>query len=489
MPITWIFIKNISYYWFKDIKNPHNDQDVVNMWNGMHFPSDVARKVVDIIIKRPHFTNVLAWREDMTYDPFKPVLDAQQIDPLAGDGKKLTAAMRMIDNGRPGGHGRKGQALAVTNWRQHQDQDNENADTKITFPKIRHGAVKQIGTSTTPPNLDGHTSPRPRPGQLVTCYMDDYGNFVPVTPSGNLSKAPVASSNHSLIDLDTPRGVSPAFNQRGGYSNTPARGGLINHRGSRGSHGSTRGNFNSLNSPRNPTRVATMPYHTHNQQPLAGLVGPQLRRMQSDIGLEDPFGNPRASIQANAMPNAMQYGTNAQAPRGDQTATLLRAAGSANFVPQKLGVSAANVTSAAHPFGATASYGGANPQPHAPAHSGGVMLAPSPSYGPEDATPSRMPGQGSVKQDIVNQSMIPAGYQVYPNPTDRVQAKSPVEQVMEKKSDKSRSEADKLKAEYREYLRRQAAIDTMLMGMKFEEAGLAVPEYLKNVSAVEAKDE
>ena len=486
MPITWIFIKNISYYWFRDIKNPHNDQDVVNMWNGMHFPSDIAREVVELIIKRPHFTNVLSWRNDMSYDPYKPVLDAQQIDPLAGDGKMKNAAMRMIENGRPGGHGRKGQALAATNWRQPQEQHEGDEDSASTNPNHRHGTAKQIMTSTTPPNLDGHTSPRQYHGQLVTCYIDKDGNFVPITPSGNMSKTPVASSHHSLVDLDTPRGVSPAFGQQGGFNNAPARGGLINHRGGRGGHGTARGNFGGVNSPRSAIRVASTPHYVRTQKSFAGYVDPQIRRMKSDIGLEDPFGNPRMPVQSNAMPRVVQQVANPQAIPKNQTATFQRAVGSANFVPQNLGVPGANPISGAQSFGATASYGNATPQPHAPAHSGGIMLAPEPSYRTGETTPSRMPGQGSVKQDGTKHHMTnPGGHQIFTGPTDQLRGE---------KTNNGGSETDKLQIEFLEHLRREAAaksseraIERELIALKIRQAGGVVPEHLMNAIAADAK--
>jgi hypothetical protein len=83
--------------------------------------------------------------------------------------------------------------------------------------------------------------------------------------------------------------------------------------------------------------------------------------------------------------------------------------------------------------------------------------------------------------------MAPAGHAIYPNPTDRVQAKSPIEQLVESKSDKSKADAKKLKVEYLERLRRQAAIDIELMGIQLEDAGIAVPEYLKNAGGTNPK--
>jgi hypothetical protein len=113
------------------------------------------------------------------------------------------------------------------------------------------------------------------------------------------------------------------------------------------------------------------------------------------------------------------------------------------------------------------------------------MLAPEPSYHTVEITPSRLRGQGSVKQDTANQTAV--GYSIYPGPTDRTQAKSPTEKVVQSKSDKGPADAKKLKLQYLDRLRHQAAIETEMMGIKLEEAGITVPEYLKKAGAVNAK--
>lgn len=85
--MIWKFVKNVPYTEFQHIKHGHNDQPIVNMWNGMHFPFDVGRKVVKIYVKYPHLTNVVAWDKSKPYRPGFPLLDMSILDPRKTRGR------------------------------------------------------------------------------------------------------------------------------------------------------------------------------------------------------------------------------------------------------------------------------------------------------------------------------------------------------------------------------------------------------------------
>lgn len=468
------------------------------MWNGMHYPSNIAREVVERIITRPHFTNVLAWRQDQTYDPFRPVLEASQIDPLAIDDRKRGSPQKLIENGRPsphgqtrgngsvrGAHSNRAAALSLTSWRRPSNRRQEDGEVEpnvMTTSFYRQDDGKQ---SPTPPNLDGHLSPRPKQGQLVMCKVDSSGNLIPVTPNGGKAQVPLASSKDSLIELNTPRGGSPAFDQSKARS-TSSRGGFPSFRGGRGGNG--RGSFLGTGSSEGVHRVSSTPPLNRDQQPRGGYVVPQIRRMKSDMGLEDPFGTPRTTTQGSAEPGFVRQVSDTHTKTANSTSgSFQRAVGTAAFVPKSKGVPAANVSSATKSSGLTASHANGVSTSHAQDVSGGVMLQSRPSKSPVVNTPSRPPGQTSFKVDAAKRDFTPTGHQIYPSPIDQAATKSPSEHVAEKKSDKSKPEAESVNAEYQDYLMRQQILEAELMGIKFQKAGLPVPENLKTAIAAGAK--
>lgn len=484
MPITWIFVKNVSYYWFRDIQNPHSNQDIVNMWNGMHYPSKVAREVVERIIHRPHFTNVLAWRQDQSYDPFYPVLEASQIDPLAGVNGMMDTMPRLLEDVHPtgplqnrestAGHGfqsTRASALSITNWRKPQE-----------YAKHGEGSAKRSNASSTPPNLDGHASPRPKQGELVLCKVDDAGNFVPVTPSGGAEKTPVASLNANLIEMDTPRGSSPSFVPKPRANNHPARAPIPAFRGGRGGNAAVRGNFHAVNDAEGAIRVTSTPPVVRKQPSFAGYVGPQIRRMKSDMGLEDPFGTPRTTTQGDALPKVMNR--NRGAPLVNSA--FQRSMNSANFAPQGVAISNIAANPITESVGVAALYNNSTSEEHAQGISGGVMLDPPSSNGHMTNKPSRVQVQESVNLSMARRDFTPTGRHIYPSPIDQAFVKSPTEHVAEKRSDKSMSEAE-IDAEYTEYLLRQSVLQSELMGLKFKQAGVDMPEHLKTVIAAGSK--
>ena len=496
------------------------------MWNGMHFPCEVAREVVELIVRRPHFTNVMCWRLDRSYDPYMPVLDAFQLDPTTGDGKRITNPGRMLEYGRPTGHGHvrgpnggpagqstRGNAFSVANWRQPQEHPQQTGGSNVggpnAAPTFRQGGTKHIAASATPPNLDGHTSPGPLPGQLVACRLDDSGNYVPVTPGGGMANSPMASDTNSLMSR-TPRGPTPGRgaglnhrgNGRGGSQaargnlngvNTPGGGASMYRGNNSGGHQATRGNlsgFNNdgVNTPGGGVRIAPTPLTVPGQHSSTGLVKPQLHHMKSNTGFEDPFASPRQLVQANAMANMTHRAGNAQGMPGSQIAAFQRVVPSANFVPQHV---AAQVAFATAPH----SYATANV--HTPAHSGGVALGVPTPYRPPGITLSRMPDPSQVKQEVTkNVATTPAGYQIYPTPTDpmhvprdAVVSPTPTNSTREAKNAMRTTDVERLQMEYLEHLSREATIKREVAAIRLQKAGGALLGQVTEESKSGRKDD
>ena len=457
----------------------------------MHYPAGVARNVVERIISRPHFTNVLAWRQDETYDPFRPVLEASQIDPLAIDTRKLDNSQRVIENAHPSGNGQtRGQkvtrgahsnrasALSLSTWRRPQERQQEEEETISSDTTLSYHRRLDVNQSLTPPNLDGHISPRPKTSQLVVCTMDKAGNLIPLPPDGSTAQNPVVSFKDNIIDNETPRGSLPTSHQQGRFATSS--GGLPSFRGGRG--GSGRGSFRGFNNAEGTFRVSSSPHFAHKHQPR--LVGPQIRRMKSDAGLEDPFGIPPHVTQGNALSKVAHQNENGHTVPIGKSASFHREVRSANFEPQHTRMLAGSSNSAAQVSSFTASRDSGTSTAYAQDHSGGVMLAPTTTHSPMMDTPSRLPCQGSTKVAVAKRDLTPAGHQIYPSPIDRPATTSPTEHVVEKKSsDKGKSDAENVAAEYTEYLHRQQIIEAEMMRLKFKQAGLTVPEHLQTTIA------
>lgn len=462
----------------------------------MHYPSEIAREVVERIIARPHFTNVLAWRQDQTYDPFRPVLEAAQIDPLAIDAKKRDSPQKLIENGCPtsqgqtrgngsmrGAQSNRASALSLTSWRRPSNRRQEDGEAAIKGKTASFHHDTGVKQSSTPPNLDGHISPRPKQGQLVMCKVDSSGNLIPVTPNGGKAQAPIASSKDSLINQDTPRRGSSALDQSKARS-TSSRGGFPSFRGGRG--GNSRGSFRGVSNTEGAYRVSSTPPLSREQQ---SRDGPQIRRMKSDIGLEDPFGTPRTTTQGTAVPGFVRQSSNTHTATINNTSgNLQHAASTAIFVPHSKAIPVAKPVSVNKSTGLTVSHGNGVSSSHAGDVSGGVMLQAHSPQSPVVDTPSRPPGQTSIKADASKRDFTPTGHQIYPSPIDQAATRSPSEHVSEKKSNKSKPAAEEeVTAEYENFLIRQQTLEAELMSIKFQKAGLPVPENLKTAIAAGAK--
>ncbi|KAI7277650.1 hypothetical protein KC345_g6495 [Hortaea werneckii] len=206
IPVRWIYVKNVPYAKFKSlahITQGRGQQSVTNMWNGMHFESDIGRKVIEIYVTATHFSNILAWPMP-TNDNIGPRSSSFNWQTKAhnsnrGIGHHAGQHVRAIC-GAGGSHfaraelsGRSDSFAAKmhANWRDTgnqaqaagliEDKAHDTDPTPKTSRTPASGAVSQ-------PMLPQIDAPLETGGDLhsptvVPCVLDEQGNYVPVTPT------------------------------------------------------------------------------------------------------------------------------------------------------------------------------------------------------------------------------------------------------------------------------------------------------------------
>ena len=197
-------MKNVPYEYFSDIHHVINDeQPIVNMWNGMHFPAEKGAEVVGRYIEQTHFTNALVWRKDKQYSPYKDVTHAAVLNPGVRTGPN---DMTLIKSNIKARQIAKEAALESKSVTESQEVLSATAPSATspsanTRPGRATGPMNKDATPTPkrfgePMDeamriLDGaydvHMASMPQPGEIIPCVVDKYGNYVPVT--GNLSPA------------------------------------------------------------------------------------------------------------------------------------------------------------------------------------------------------------------------------------------------------------------------------------------------------------
>ncbi|KAI6839240.1 hypothetical protein KC340_g3009 [Hortaea werneckii] len=206
IPLTWLYVKNVPYAKFQSlaqITQGRGQQNVTNMWNGMHYESDIGRKVIELYVSATHFSNVLAWPKPTNDDigPRSSSFDWQTRghNPNRGVGHHSVPHARAMRGGR-GNHPARGEfsgrsdsfaAKVNANWREAGNQaqaagsiENKAHDTDPTPTASRmpaSGAVSQL----TLPHTDGslEAGRELHSSMVVPCILDEQGNYVPITPS------------------------------------------------------------------------------------------------------------------------------------------------------------------------------------------------------------------------------------------------------------------------------------------------------------------
>lgn len=297
--MTWTHIKNVPFEYFKDIVHTKSGQPIVNMWNGMHFPTDKGREVIQRYIQKPHFTNCLSWRGDRPYNPYKDITHPSQLDP------RLKTSQNEMSIMKRDAEARKAAALAAYGGaKTGEEQQQPQGSTPPTIRDRRGVAGGNIDTA--PSNLDGTASPSPLPGSLVSFIVDRDGNYVSVTPNPQqATPAGVPKNNNDLMSPSQgPQQQLSAYDARGRGGNVQGARGNLTGRG--GKTGQLRGAASFIN----PGIVhlnqngygRDMPLALHGAQSFDGRfhgyvqeypttsMAPAMQYMQPQTGMNGNFG-------------------------------------------------------------------------------------------------------------------------------------------------------------------------------------------------------
>lgn len=348
-------MKNVSYDRFLEIRHAHNGQCIVNMWNGMHFPYDAGRKVVEIYVRSAHFTNVLQWRKDGPYNPRKTVAHAGWLDPrlwpkgpnTAHNGRQGTRGGYKGQGGRPvgGPAGQQSNKLALSNWRPLPQQRAENSSMPPTglsrgITNRTHGPL--------PPALDGTASPMSQPVQMITTayIINEQGTPVPVYAPQQARQATSSVGPGPKTQAVPPAQLGGVYKTQHHLRSHPSfsdlRGQLRG--GSRGGYHGGHGNMDAAVSggpggPQSPTSGSQTFCGSHSQaaqQALRSNAPSALYRMQSTNALHNLYSDAgrKHDIQGGAnVASHLQHA--ASTPKlNDPTPMYKAAASSVNFVPR-----------------------------------------------------------------------------------------------------------------------------------------------------------
>lgn len=202
IPLTWLYVKNVPYGKFSGLVQKRTGIVVTNMWNGMHFGSEVGRKVIKTFVEAPHFSNVLAWpKTAQEYaqerrDARPNYSDAQMHNDRKMQKQPAQHARAVRDNqgaqkggGRQAGRREVTPAMACNNWRDRAGQQQDVGPIEGGGRNHHPTPMAPRSAYTTPPTFDGpaDTANASQPGQIVQCYVDAHGNFVPVNQSPQLA--------------------------------------------------------------------------------------------------------------------------------------------------------------------------------------------------------------------------------------------------------------------------------------------------------------
>ncbi|KAK3676055.1 hypothetical protein LTR78_004247 [Recurvomyces mirabilis] len=241
IPVTWIYVKNVTFGKFNHLRTGKKDLAVSNTWNGMHLESAVGRQTIQIYAESPHISNILAFtpaqaqEEAAKYAQRNLQKQAQAAfynssNDFIGPGpsdvrnfRNITAPQRNV--------------LASNNWRAQ-----ENAFRQATGYGAGIAMPMQPSTPSRngPPAFDGagDVANTSTSGGLFTCIVDGHGNYIPVNPptSNSYAAQPIMGTgdwNGNQRFQQNSRSIDSfdgSLMQRGGYRGGP-RGG---HRGGKG---------------------------------------------------------------------------------------------------------------------------------------------------------------------------------------------------------------------------------------------------------------
>ncbi|KXT07790.1 hypothetical protein AC579_4298 [Pseudocercospora musae] len=196
IPLTWIYIKDVSYFHFSHIRQKHNDHPVGNMWNGMNFDHNIGRAVVQQYVQTPASASILGHPKNYS--------ENYELGKAGGAQQRRGTFSDRGDRGGRGGRGgsfRGGSASNVPFQRQ-RNAASDISDGDDSTPTAAKISGRLSGNDSAPPkyNLAMLGNTKLAPGEIASVTVDASGNLV-------LLPSPTGDS----FDMDVPP-TSRSFN-------------------------------------------------------------------------------------------------------------------------------------------------------------------------------------------------------------------------------------------------------------------------------------
>ncbi len=155
------------------------------MWSGQTIsPSEpLGREVIKIFVESSHHSNILAWPKAQGGPLGASRSFSGSVQPLRN--------MRATRGGHTGQHGRDSGRAIDRDWRANENNPRTAGriigEIDVNQPAsiaTRRNAMQLTVNSAPLPQTDGafESARTPRPGQIVSCVVDENGALVPVTP-------------------------------------------------------------------------------------------------------------------------------------------------------------------------------------------------------------------------------------------------------------------------------------------------------------------
>ncbi|EME84477.1 uncharacterized protein MYCFIDRAFT_173460 [Pseudocercospora fijiensis CIRAD86] len=187
IPLTWIYIKDVSYFHFSHIRQQHNDHPVGNMWNGMNFEHHafipVGRAVVQQYVQTPATASILGHPKNYSenYELAKAGTSQQRRGTFSDRGDRGSRG------GRGGGSFRGGSSFNVPFQRQRNAaSDISDGDDSTPTAAKTSGRLPRNGSAPPKYNLAMLGNTKLAPGEIASVTVDSSGNLVLLpSPTGN----------------------------------------------------------------------------------------------------------------------------------------------------------------------------------------------------------------------------------------------------------------------------------------------------------------
>ncbi|KXT03646.1 hypothetical protein AC578_5131 [Pseudocercospora eumusae] len=201
IPLTWIYIKDVSYFHFSHIRQKHNDHPVGNMWNGMNFDHNIGRAVVQQYVQTPATASILGHPKNYS--------ENYELGKAGGVQQRRGTFSDRGDRGGRGGRGgsfRGGSSFNVPSQRQRNAASDmsDGDDSTPTATKVS-GRLMDNGAAPPKYNLAMLGNTKLAPGEIASVTVDASGNLVllpsPTGDSFDMGVPPTSRSFNSPRDF------------------------------------------------------------------------------------------------------------------------------------------------------------------------------------------------------------------------------------------------------------------------------------------------